>query len=542
MLAILLAVGARGLITAANDSTVRSTNDDHIIETEVVRLDGEPLFRVRGMVGYSAEERADTISKRLEDVAESVDILPNALTLEELPDRTNIMAGDQFLVSIFDSDAGTEKVPRSVMASRARLNVVRAIEKYREDRKASVLLRRTGIALVATLVFLFVLLGFQKIFGGIIKMAERHVKTRVEELETRSSKAVEARPLWATVMGVLGILRTIVLIVIFYFYLNLILGLYPWTRPLATHLFEIFISPLRTLFRGFINSVPDFAFLSILYFVVRYLLKVTRLFFMGIDNGTITINEFEQDWAWPTYRIVRILIICFSLVVAYPYIPGSNSDAFKGVSLFVGVLFSLGSTSFISNMIAGIALTYRRAFKVGDIIKVDNMMGLVTEMRIQATHLRTIHNEAVIIPNTLIVNSNITNHSILAKKDGIGLHTTVRIGYQTPWRQVEAMLLIAADRTAGLRNDKKAFVRQLSLDEFGVLYELTAYCDQPLKMIWLYSDLHKNILDVFNEYGVQIMTPAYEGDPEAPKVVGKDKMFAAPAKKDTPNAAPSQQS
>jgi small-conductance mechanosensitive channel len=223
------------------------------------------------------------------------------------------------------------------------------------------------------------------------------------------------------------------------------------------------------------------------------------------------------------------LIVVFAMVVAYPYIPGSDSEAFKGISLFLGLVFSLGSTSIIGNILAGYTMIYRRAFKIGDRIQVGEVTGDVLERKLLVTRLLTVKNEEIVIPNSLIMNSNIVNYSTLAKGQGLILHTTVGIGYETPWRQVEAMLRMAAERTPGLLAMPEPFVLQKALGDFCVTYEINAYCNQPQAMARLYTALHQNILDLFNEYGVQIMTPAYEGDAEQPKVVARENWFAAPA-------------
>jgi len=257
---------------------------------------------------------------------------------------------------------------------------------------------------------------------------------------------------------------------------------------------------------------------------------VMRLYFSGLEHGTIALAGFDREWALPTYKIARWLIIAFALVVAYPYIPGSGSEAFKGVSIFLGVVISLGSSSVIANLIAGYAMIYRRAFKVGDRILVKDLTGDVTDIRLMVTHLRTVKNEEIVVPNSEILNSYVINYSTLARSRGLILHTTVGIGYETPWRQVEAMLRLAAERTPGLLKEPAPFVLQKSLGDFAVTYELNAYCDDPTRMAPLYTSIHQNVLDVFNEHGVQIMTPAYEGDPDVPKVVRKDQWYLAPAK------------
>ncbi len=284
------------------------------------------------------------------------------------------------------------------------------------------------------------------------------------------------------------------------------------------------------------SFLPNLFFLIILVVLTRYVLQAIRLFFERVGKGSISIPGFDSDWALPTERIVRLLTFAFALVIAYPYIPGSGSEAFKGITLLLGLIFSLGSPSVISNLVAGQTLAFRRAFRVGDRVKVGEHLGDVAQVRLLTTYLRSPKNEEIVIPNSLILNREVVNYSTLAPDPGLILHTTVRIGYGTPWRQVEAILLEAAARTRGLFRQPEPFVLQKSLGEFGVLYEINAYTDNAKSMMRLYSALHSNILDLFNEHGVQVMVPAYEGDPEQPKVVPRGQWFPAPAPTSEPSA------
>jgi small-conductance mechanosensitive channel len=326
------------------------------------------------------------------------------------------------------------------------------------------------------------------------------------------------------------VVRAATAAVLVYLWLQFVLGSFPLTRPLAARLLALVLDPLSRLGGGVVAMLPDLAFLLVLYLVTRWVVGLTRLFFEAVARGHATLANFEADWALPTYRIVRIAIVAFALVVAYPYIPGSRSAAFQSISIFLGVMFSIGSSSFIANIIAGYSMTYRRAFRVGDRIQVGEVFGDVSEIRLQVTHVRSVKNEEIVVPNSSLLNSNVVNYSALARTRGLILHTTVGIGYETPWRQVEAMLLLAAERTQGFLREPKPFVLQKSLGDFCVVYEINAYCDAPAEMARLYAGLHQNILDVFNEYCVQIMTPAYEGDPERPKVVPKEQWWSAPAR------------
>ncbi len=288
-------------------------------------------------------------------------------------------------------------------------------------------------------------------------------------------------------------------------------------------------APLSGLGWALVTNIPNFIFLAVLFVIVRFALRMVHLFFDAVGRRAVTLGKFDPEWAVPTYKLARLAIVALGLIVAYPYIPGSQSAAFKGVSLLLGVVFSLGSSSAISNLVAGYTMTYRRAFKLGDRIKIGETIGDVIEMRLQVTHLRSLKNEEVIVPNSQILNNEIVNYSSLAKEQGLILHTSVGIGYEVPWRQVEAMLLMAVERTPGLLKEPAPFVLQRKLGDFAVDYEVNAYIRDAHEMMPLYTALHRNILDAFNEYGVQIMTPGYETDPSQPKVVPKDQWYAAPA-------------
>jgi small-conductance mechanosensitive channel len=539
-LAMLVAqhAGAASTVTQGSaPATSRSDTDALEYERAPVTLDGKVLFEVRGIPAYPAEERAKTIKQRIEEIAADRSAAIESLRVGEMADRTRIMAGDRLLVAFVDADAAAaEGVSRQLLAERALIKIKAAIAFYRNDRSPRVLLINTAYALGATVLLAVVLLVIRGAFRKLDALAERRLKSRIEALEAQSHQLVQARQLRTAVHGLLKGLFVLALLVLGYIYLHFVLSLYPWTRPLAARLLVIFLDPLQTMGIGLLESLPGIVFVAVLAIVTRYVLKLTRLYFESVDRGTVTLARFDREWALPTYKIARLLIIAFALVVAYPYIPGSSSEAFKGVSIFLGVVVSLGSSSVIANLMAGYTMIYRRAFKVGDRISIENLTGDVMERRLMVTHLRTIKNEEIVVPNSTIINSSIINYSTLAGSRGLILHTTVGIGYETPWRQVEAMLCLAAERTPGLLKEPAPFVLQKSLGDFAVTYELNAYCDDAHAMGRLYTAMHQNILDVFNEHGVQIMTPAYEGDPEKPKVVPKDQWYQAPATA-TPAAA-----
>ena len=313
--------------------------------------------------------------------------------------------------------------------------------------------------------------------------------------------------------------------------MDLVLHFFPWTRPIAGKLLGYVTSPIGTIGKAIWGAIPNLLFVAVIAFFTVVMLKAMKLLFKGLESGMIKIQGFYPEWSQPTYKICRIMIVAFAVVVAFPYIPGSGSPAFKGISIFLGVLFSLGSTSAIANILAGYSLTYRRVFKIGDRVKIADFVGDVIEMRLQVVNLRTIKNEVIVVPSSMIVGSHVINYSTLAKETGLILHTKITIGYDAPWRQVEALLLMAAEKTPGILREPAPFILQTSLDDFYVSYELNVYSDDPQKMIETYANLHRNIQDAFNEYDVQIMSPSYRGDPAEPKIVPKERWYESPAKK-----------
>jgi small-conductance mechanosensitive channel len=517
------ASGQEAAPAAANQAVVGD------ISRAPVVIDGEQLFLVRGITSYPATQRAREIEERIRTLAADPAMTATSLTFDEQPGAVWILANGQRLMAVLDEDARLEQVDRGTLAQAYRARIVDAVGDYRRARTPGQLWRGALYALGATLaLFLGAYLG-RRLVGWLQAKLKRRFDTRVQDVHIQAFQIVKAEQIWRLLSGVLNVGWVFGVLAMVFVYLRYALGLFPWTRALGNGLVTLLIDPLQTMAAGLVGQVPNIAFLLVLVLVTRYLLKMVRLFFHAIDSGTVTLLEFDADWAWPTYRLVRMLVIALAVIVAYPYIPGSQSDAFKGITVFIGIVFSLGSSSLIGNVIAGYSMTYRRAFRIGDRIKVGDHIGEVVRMRLLVTHLRTPKNEEVIVPNSQILGAEIVNYTSLARERGLILHTTVRIGYQTPWRQVEALLIEAAGRTPGLLHEPPPFVLQQELGDFSVAYEINVYCNAPENMFALYTALHRNILDVFNEYGVQIMTPAYEADPEQPKLVPKARWYAAPA-------------
>jgi len=531
-LAVLAAAPARAQAPQAAAAGPTAEEAGAIPPRAPVIVDGITLFSVRGVSAYPAEQRAADISRRIAEFADDPTVSLDSLTVVPAADWDEVRASGKRVLTVFDSDARLEAVARPVMARAYAGSVRAAIDRYRRDREPARLTNAALKSLGATLALAALLVGVTWLHRRLRARVEARYKTRVKGVQVSTFQFVRAERVWQAVTSVVAAVTAAIALVAVYLYLQYVLMSFPWTRGLGLGLSSMVAGPLRFLADGVIATFPKLVFLAIFVLVIRYLLKIIRLFFDAVGAGTVTLGTFAPEWAAPTYKLVRLLVMALAVVVAYPYVPGAQTDAFKGVSLFIGVVFSLGSSSFIGNMIAGYSMTYRQTFRAGDIVKIGAHVGAVETAGLMVTRLRTPKNEEVIVPNSQILGADVVNYSTLARKGGLILHTTVGIGYETPWRQVEAMLLEAASRTEGLLKEPRPFVLQTALGDFAVTYEINVYSDAPARMPQLYAALHRNILDVFNEYGVQIMTPEYESDPEHPKVVRREDWYLAPAKKE----------
>lgn len=533
---LLLLLGPASGALSARQAELLPAPVESRIETAAVEVEGVELFRVRGVTGFPAAVRAREIAARIERIAADPAISPESLVVVESPLAHEIQAGRVRIVGITEADAEFEGLRRDLLADVFLRRIQEEMRAYREARTDANLIRGLLRSSVALGILLVALLLLRTIAARTTAAVENRFRLRVRALTIGSFEFIRADRIWSYLRRLLRGLRLVASLTLVYFFFVFALRQFPWTRTTAGHLETWAIDPVRVIALGIVGFIPNLLFLIVLYLFTTWALNLIRLFFDGVASGDVQLERFEPEWAAPTFKLVRLAIFIFAVVVAYPYIPGSQSAAFKGISLFLGLVFSLGSSSAMSNIIAGYTMTYRRLFRLGDRVKIGEVIGAVTEIRLQVTHIRTPKNEEAVIPNSTILNSEVVNYSTLAKSDGLILHTTVGIGYETPWRQVEAMLLLAAERTPGLAAGRKHFVLEKALGDFAVTYELNAYIDDPSRVPYLYSELHRQILDVFNEFQIQIMTPAYEGDPDQPKVVPKEQWWNAPAA--APHPAP----
>ena len=365
------------------------------------------------------------------------------------------------------------------------------------------------LSILTTTAAAMVFKAIHTLFGTLIKKIEEWKGGAIKPIKLKTVEVLSEERIAEILEGGFKIFKLFFLAILGYFYITTLFSFFSFTQTWAGTLFGYVVNPLWNVFTAFIRYLPNLFFILVIGYVTRYVIKFIKLIFVEIGKGTLTLPGFYKEWADPTYKIVRFLVLAFAGIMIFPYLPGSDSPIFQGISVFLGILFSLGSTSAIANIVAGVVLTYMRPFNIGDRVKIADTMGDVIEKTLLVTRIRTIKNVDITIPNAMVLGSHIINFSSSAKERGLILHTSVTIGYDAPWKKVHELLIAAAEATQNILNQPKPFVFQTSLDDFYVSYELNAYTDQPNSMAKIYSELHQNIQDKFNEGGVEIMSPHY---------------------------------
>ncbi len=476
---------------------------------------GRELWRIYRPVGpFSAEERARSVGRRIDAIVRDESIHPEDLTLVHGDGASNVQLRGQTIGLITDEDAAAAGLPRREMTEQMLLDVRRVIVETRAEFSAQAIARALVSALLITVVSVALAVSVVRAFRRLVR-AVRTWRTRHPVLVADRGEAAQRlaalarRPLSALVVPGLRLARALLLVGIALFWLEGVLAALPWSRPYARLVVDYIEQPVRFVWQGFLGLLPNLFYLAIIWAVAYAVLWMVKAIFLEIGRGSVRLPSFPAEWAAPTYRLVRVLIVALALVAAYPYIPGSGSPAFQGISVFLGLLLSLSSSSAIGNIVAGTVLTYTGAFRVDDRVQIGDTTGDIVETSMLVTKVRTIKNVQVSIPNAVVLSSQVVNYSALARAQGLILHTGVTIGYDAPWRQVHALLIAAAGRTQGILEHPKPFVLQTALNDFYVAYEINAFTSEPQRMVDIYSDLHANIQDAFNEAGVEIMSPHY---------------------------------
>ena len=475
-----------------------------------VVFEGDTLFYILTPLGpFGTADRALGVASRLRSTINDPLRSRDSVFLVSNETSTDIMVGDAVVTAVTDADAVAAGVSRDSLAT---IRAV-AIRDVLQNKSVFSIARAVGLGLLFTsltvAVFAAILMVFARIFPALYRKIESWRGTHVPAIRIQRLELLSADRVTDGLIATARAIRVAALLGLAFYLVPTVLSYFPWTAPMADTVFDWVLTPLRRAGRGFVDYLPNVFTIAVIVVVVYYLNRFVRLFFVGLEKGTLQLGGFYRDWADPTYKIVRFVVFAFGAIMIWPYLPGSGSDAFQGVSVFLGVLITFGSATAVANVVAGVVMTYMRPFMIGDRVRIADTVGDITKRTLLITRLRTIKNVDVTIPNAMVLSSHIVNYSSSAKHHGLILHTSVTIGYDAPWRNVHEALIAAAAVTEGLLQDPSPFVLQTALNDFYVSYELNAYTDMPNEMARLYSALHQSIQDRFNEAGIEIMSPHY---------------------------------
>lgn len=470
----------------------------------------DTLFFIYSRSGaFTPKERAETISKKI-DLLYSDDYL-------EL-DSLNIVVNDLgvdlvyqglIIMNASETDALWYNQKPLSFAQFAEQQIKKSLLKALDENSLITLAGRIGLVILVLFLAWQALKLIKITQLKLINWLRAHADEWFTDIRYRDYTFLYAEQQKQAVYTITKGFKWILYGFLLYVSLPLLFSIFPFSRTWAEALFQLVWSPFTTLIKSIWDYVPNLFSILVIVVVMRYFIRLVRYIFLEIKDEKLEISGFHSDWAMPTYNIVRFLLYAFMLVLIFPYLPGSDSNIFKGVSVFLGLLFSLGSSSAISNMVAGLVITYMRPFKIGDRIKIGEVTGDVMEKTMLVTRIRSLKNEIVTIPNSAVLSGNTTNYSSDAMVRGLIIHTSITIGYDVPWQKMHEALKEAADRTEDLEKNPEPFVLQTALEDFYVAYQINAFTKQPSRQIAIKSDLHKNILDVCNEMGIEILSPHY---------------------------------
>jgi small-conductance mechanosensitive channel len=482
--------------------------------------------------------RASLIGRRSADRVLAAEALLNGFAAAGGPARAELRfidgaavfsvdGRDAFVILPADVDVlAGETVDSNARLALSRLQV--ALDEVREGESVRSLTWGASQAAAVTIAFvaiIFVLRRIDKAVGRRLAASEGRVSA---SFPLPVSRAERSRLVYYAQRAI-DFATLIVIFLIGYVWLTFVLRRFPYSRPWGDAIRGFLADRLEWMGNGLLRAAPGLATVAFIVIVTRVVQRLLNRVFAAVESGQLEVPALYPETAAPTRRIATALLWLFALIVAYPFLPGSGTDAFKGVSVFLGLVISLGSTGIVNQIMSGLTVTYSRALRVGDYVSVGEIEGTVVHLGTLSTKIETPRGDDVTIPNAVLVSKEVINYSRNASNTPVLVPTTVTIGYDAPWRQVDSMLRLAASRTAGIRSDPAPMVVQSDLEDFYVRYTLFVSLEEPRTRRIVLGALRANIQDAFNEYGVQIMSPHYLGDPAKPKVVPKDRWSAPPA-------------
>ena len=485
-----------------------------IIEPESfpVTLGNDTIFRVVKSLGsITAEKRSQVISSHILLFAKSSELNPDSITTMDNGPETFIVYGDAVIATIFPEDTVISGQSPALTANKYAESIRESVREYRESRSLNSIITKI-LVIFGVVVGYYLIVRF---FNWLARKLHDYISVRkwfIRELKIGDYALIDKEQSRKVLWWAVTLMKWVFLIIILYITLPVIFIQFPVTKHIAITLIQWVVSPVKNILLAVWRYLPNLFSILVILIIMRLLIKLLKFLTREVEQGELKIPGFHPDWAKTTGNIVRMLLYLFTIVIIFPFLPGSDSKVFQGVSVFLGLLLSLGSSSAISNIIAGIVITYMRPFRVGDRVKIGEIVGDVIEKSMLVTRIRTIKNEEITIPNSAILSGNTTNYSAQANESGLILHTTVTIGYDAPWRKIHELLISAALATDGIEKKPAPFVLQTSLDDFYVSYQINAVTKHASRQAVIYSQLHQNIQDKFNEAGMEIMSPHYRAE------------------------------
>lgn len=475
-----------------------------------VVVDDDTLFYYyakRG--GLTPQLRAENVARDIELLGKKFNLKPDSLYIETSEIVTDLMYDNKVIVSFTDMDGLWENCTRDELAAKNRIVIIEKLHEMKEEHGFLQLCKRIGY-------FILILIGQGLLFWGTnwlfrkVKLRiMRLEKTRLKSISIQDYELLDKRKQVQLLVFLASMVRYLFMFLQLLLSVPLVFSVFPPTKNLAYQLLSYIWNPVKGIITGVLSYIPNLFTIFVICLAIKYLVRMFHYLAKEIQEEKLKLSGFYPDWAMPTYHIVRFLLYAFMIAMIYPYLPGANSGVFQGISVFVGLIVSLGSSTVIGNIIAGLVITYMRPFKIGDRIKLNDTTGNVVEKTPLVTRIRTPKNEVVTIPNSFVMSSHTVNFSQSAREYGLILHSEVSIGYDVPWRTVNRLLIEPALNTPGVVDDPRPFVLSTSLSDWYPVYQVNAYIKDADRLSQIYSDLHQNIQDRFNEEGVEIMSPHY---------------------------------
>lgn len=477
-----------------------------------VTLLEDTLFLVYIRIGsFNPQERAAAITGKVRRLYDDSFFNPDSLQLVTMEGSIDIVyKGELVLMSVTETDALFAGSSQQQLSAGYLATIRDHIIKAQKANSWANWLRRLGFVALIMAAIALVIWAINRLFRMLAGRLVRKKDKYFNGLHLRYFKLFNPGQHLRFVLRLLSLAKLIVIMLTLYLSLPLLFSIFPQTEEYTYTLINWILSPAKSVLQGILHYLPKLFTILIVYLFTRYAIKVVRYLANGIQKGQMNIKGFYSDWAQPTYNIIRFLLYALMLVIIFPYLPGSGSPAFQGVSVFLGILFSLGSSSAISNIVAGLVITYMRPFRLGDRVQIGEITGDVVEKSLLVTRIRTIKNEEVTVPNASVLSNHTTNYTKGSETNGLIIHTNVTIGYDEPWQKVHAALIKAAAQTPLVEAEPAPFVMQTALEDFYVSYQINAYTKYPASLAQIYSDLYQQILDCCHAAGIEIMSPHYQ--------------------------------